>query len=96
MAKIQVGLLPRKRKVDMMDGKQTLLEIACERARQREASSVAFELKELFSKKEWEKLDRGVRRDLGRDFSYVVGKGNIENLRHDGENQFHHNMYLKS
>ncbi len=79
-----------------MNDRQALLEIACERARQREASSVAFELKELFSKKEWKDLDRGVRRDLGKDFSYTVSKGDIENLRYDGENQFHHNMYLKS
>ena len=78
-----------------MNDHKSLLEIACERAEKRKRSPEAFELKELFSREEWRELNNSMRRELGRDFSYAVSKGKIQNLRYDGESSQHHNMYLK-
>lgn len=72
------------------------LDIACERAGQREASPEAFKLKQLFSKQEWKQITNDFRRDLGREFSYAVSKGRIDNVRCVGKSQEHHNLYLKS
>ena len=80
----------------MRDEIKQLFEMACERANQRQSGPEAFELKHLFTKQEWKQLSNDLRRDLGREFSYAVGKEMIEGVRHDGENQYHHNMYLKS
>jgi len=68
---------------------------ACEQARKRAPSPEPFELKNLFSTKEWKQLPNDVRRKLGQEFSYAVGKGAIENLRYAGENTSHHNLYIK-
>lgn len=95
--KILVGSLLRDEgAINMREEIKPLFEIACERATQLYPIPKAFELKHLFTKQEWEQLSNDFRRDLGREFSYAVSKGMIEGLRHDGENQQHHNMYLKS
>ena len=68
---------------------------ACEQANRREPSPDAFELSNLFPRKEWKSLTPDIRRDLGREFSYAVSKGTISSLIYAGENAQHHNTYIK-
>lgn len=78
----------------MREDTRRLLDIAIEKAKERPASEEPFELKELFGR-EWNNLSNDLRRDLGREFSSCVRRNMIENVHPCGENQKHHNLYLK-
>lgn len=79
----------------MRQDTKELFDYACEQVRNRPSSPAAFELSDLFPRRKWKALSRDIRRDLGREFSYAVNKGSIENLLYDGENAQHHNTYIK-
>lgn len=56
------------------------IDLAIERMCEKDSDSPAFELKDLFTGDEWNRLTRGQKTTLGREFARMVKEGEIEGV----------------
>lgn len=57
------------------------IDLAVERIGEREGDNSPFELKELFTGEEWNRLSKGEKSTFGREFANIVRSGDIDGVR---------------